>query len=148
MKKFNKVILFVLSVAIILCGCLASFSSCKKNNSTNSEPSTSESVSGGNESTSTPSINEEDYEKYEKSRIEDALCYYNVENSSYNLIQNGANTGYTIVYPSVGDSLLKFAATELRIFIEEATGVTLPVKTDEEFNDKYCRSVRYFDRFF
>lgn len=136
MKKFNKVILLVLSVAIILCGCLASFSSCKKNNSTNSEPSTTESVSGGNESTSTPSINEEDYEKYEKSRIEDALCYYNVENSSYNLIQNGANTGYTIVYPSVGDSLLKFAATELRIFIAEATGVTLPVKTDEEFTGK------------
>ena len=57
------------------------------------------------------------------------------------LVANG-QSGYTIVRPAVSTSILEFAAAEMQYFVEQATGVTLPIKTDAELTE-YSASSQY-----
>ena len=127
MKKINLFLAIFLIVSVFT----VSLAACGKKNNGKSDDGTS---SNQSEETYVP-IEElpDPVAKYTKSRVPDAVCSYDVGETSYEIIKNGSGNGYTIVYPSAGDQLLKFAATEIRNFIAEATGVYLTVKTDAEF---------------
>lgn len=50
------------------------------------------------------------------------------------LVQNGESNGYAIVYPNNSEEVYENAAIELQQYVKQVTGVTVPVKTDNELS--------------
>lgn len=110
--KYKKILSLVLAAA-----CAASVAACAKEDN------------GGNGNGPAAQENVADL-VIEDSIFKDGVHEYNVSESNYDLVLNG-RSDYTIVYPSERDSLIDTAAVELQLFFLNATGITLPMRTDE-----------------
>lgn len=110
--KYKKLLSLVLAAA-----CAASVAACAKEDN------------GGNGNGPAAQENVADLTQQD-SIFKDGVHEYNVSESNYDLVLNG-RSDYTIVYPSERDSLIDTAAVELQLFFLNATGITLPMRTDE-----------------
>lgn len=135
MKKIQNVTKKLISI-LLLCSLTFSVVACNgtgnsgNNSGSAGESTSSDSVSSGNEDNEYNATGRLTYD------LSHTLHVYDVADGTKPLVQNG-KCDYTIVYPAAyaSDSNIATAIGNLRNYIKESTGISIPAKTDAEKND-------------
>lgn len=117
---------------MLLAGCMLFAAGCGGGGSSASVPGSDSSGSDGGNSSSGPAM-----EETPTPDVEGGVHEYDIQPTGEYIVENGRNTGYSILLPEGADGDLELAASELQSFISEATGVRLDTVTAEEADGKY-----------